>query len=302
MIKKFLFKIKRTIYKFKNLLFVHKFFHIHKEGRMIWVYPHIGDMVYGLLPLPALEETTGHQYIIIGNKKYEALYKGFAGVEQVILLSEHDLWRFAYCNLGYLGKKYIYKRISKGYFITNDFEFYKKQYPPLVGETLVAYTQRVIYKVRILQFKLPRFNRSTVLKNTIITQNAIIISPYAQSVQPIPTQIFEDMAAILSKNDYIVFTNCGPTEKPINGTSRLACSLEELYEFAPRAKAFIGLRSGICDLLALTKLKMYIFYNNYPLGEFASLREYSQNIVEFYNNDFKKYTEIILKDLVYNEN
>ena len=258
-------------------------------------------MIYALLPLSALKNKTNKEYTIIGNIKYKDLYRRFYGVDKLILLTERNILRFTYRALNNFARSYLEKLIECGKFISNDYEFYDKEYPFYDKESLYLYTRRVIYKVEGLPEILPEITYD--IKGLSVPQNMVLISPYAKSVPLMPRYYFEKIAKSLVGKGYKVYTNCAGDEEVIDGTDPLKCSLEDLYGLAKEKEIkFIGLRSGICDLLALTDIKMYVLYNNYHLSNISSLKEYSKNIKEYYGDNYDDYVNDILQDFKEYEN
>ena len=299
-LKQIIRQTKSHFSKLRNGLYVRFFLFKHRKLNLIWQYPHIGDMVYALLPLAALKERTQKKYTIIGNIKYKSLYMSFHAVDDLILLSErHILW-FCSRSLDKYSRDLIIKKIKNEKFFSNDFEFYLDEYPFMPQETLISYTQRVIYNVHVKEYRLPDFKYC--LDNLSVPNRSILISPYAKSVQQMPMEYYENLINQLKPLGYVVYTNCGIDEEAIRGTIPLRCSIAELCGLAKEKNPiFIGLRSGICDFLALTGIKMYVFYNNYHLSTISSLLQYSKQITEFYGIAYCDYINEIIQDLKANE-
>lgn len=276
--------------------YIKNFLNKYRNDTLVWIYPHIGDMFYSLLYISQFKQQKAIKSLrIIGNEKYGELYRYFEGIDSFVLLKEKYVWRFSFYKSGYFARKLIYKSISNRHFITNDFEFMKKIITPNEGEGCLNYTKRVIYNLPTES----RFNKPHFPKQYIEGYNykrMVILSPYAQSVSLIDNNFFESIVCELVQKGFDVYTNVSRVEHEIAGTKRLECSLLELYNIARNARAFIGLRSGLCDLIAMTNIPMYVFFNGYPLGKFATLCEYRSDIKEFYGKNFFEYQRIILED------
>ena len=300
-LKQLIWQVKGHCSKLRNGIYVRFFLFKHRKLNLIWQYPHIGDMVYALLPLATLKAKTHREYTIIGNIKYKSLYMSFPAVKNLILLSErHILW-FCSRNLDKYTRNVVIRKIENKKFYSNDFEFYQNKYPFMPQETLISYTQRVIYDVHMEEYPLP--NLKSCLNNINVPNRFILISPYAKSVSPMPIKYFELLIHKLKVFGYVVYTNCGDGEEAVKGTIPLRCSIAELCGLAKgKDMIFIGLRSGICDFLALTGIKMYIFYNHYHLSAISSLLQYSDQLTEFYGTDYCDYVDKIVQELKPNEN
>ncbi len=79
--------------------------------------------------------------------------------------------------------------------------------------------------------------------------NAVILSPYAKSVANLPGEYWELIVEYCSQKSYQVYTNVAKGEKELPGTFRLEVRLSELQSVVERAGIFIGLRSGLCDVI-----------------------------------------------------
>lgn len=96
---------------------------------------------------------------------------------------------------------------------------------------------------------------------------AVILSPYAKSVANISGKYWDSVVEYCSKKGYRVYTNVAGEEKELPGTLRLEVRLSELQSVVERAGVFIGLRSGLCDVLkeaACRKIALYpdCFYSS----------------------------------------
>lgn len=88
---------------------------------------------------------------------------------------------------------------------------------------------------------------------------SVILMPHAHAVPRLSVSFWEKLAKIFVKNGYEVYTNVvDETEYVIEGTRAASESLVDMAAFAERCSLVIGLRSGLCDLLALTKANMVV--------------------------------------------
>lgn len=89
----------------------------------------------------------------------------------------------------------------------------------------------------------------------------ILLSPYATHfTASISDKQWETLAEKLKKKGYSVCTNCAGDEKPVRGTQAPPIELEDCVEFVENAGYFIGVRSGLCDLICMAECSKIIIY------------------------------------------
>lgn len=93
---------------------------------------------------------------------------------------------------------------------------------------------------------------------------SVIFSPYAKSVTNLPNDIWEKMVVSYTEKGYKCFTNVVGDEKPIEGTAAISPTIAEIRSVVEHAGTFIGIRSGLCDVIRsakATKIALYPDYN-----------------------------------------
>ncbi|WP_029199513.1 hypothetical protein [Oribacterium sp. NK2B42] len=113
----------------------------------------------------------------------------------------------------------------------------------------------------------------------LISKKTVILSPYSNTLSDLPTEFWEELASRLAKKGYRVATNSGgKTEPAIMGTVGVFFPLDVAPQIIEEAGAFVGVRSGFCDVISGTKAKKVILYdksNRFYMGsafEYFSLR------------------------------
>lgn len=110
----------------------------------------------------------------------------------------------------------------------------------------------------------PSKNRVTYKDiDSIPEGKAVIFSPYAKSVTAVDSTIWEDAIKYYSGLGYKCYTNVVGDEKPLIGTESISPSLLELNSVVERAGTFIGIRSGLCDVVREAKAKKIALYPDY---------------------------------------
>jgi hypothetical protein len=92
---------------------------------------------------------------------------------------------------------------------------------------------------------------------------AVIFSPYAKSVTALAPEIWEEAVKYYSSVGYKCYTNVVGDEKALEGTEAISPSILELCSVVERAGTFIGIRSGLCDVLREAKAKKIALYPDY---------------------------------------
>lgn len=94
----------------------------------------------------------------------------------------------------------------------------------------------------------------------IVNGKSVILSPYAKSVTNISMEYWEKIIKFYSQKNYRIFTNVVGAEVALKGTLRLELPLGEMKSAAEKAGTFIGLRSGLCDVIRDAKCKKIALY------------------------------------------
>lgn len=89
----------------------------------------------------------------------------------------------------------------------------------------------------------------------------VLIAPYANSARGLTYDFWEGLTHRLTEMGYDVCTNIAGKEKAIDGTIGLSVAIEMVCDFVQKAGIFIGLRSGLCDLLSGISAKKIILYS-----------------------------------------
>ena len=117
--------------------------------------------------------------------------------------------------------------------------------------------------------------------NRLPLKKTVLLSPFSTCSKEclLPNTFWEKISAYLVRRGYVVATNCGGGEEPICGTIPLTVPYEELVPFLDMSGNFIGVRSGLCDILSLSSCNKIIihlersdFWPNGRSKEFVGIR------------------------------
>lgn len=103
--------------------------------------------------------------------------------------------------------------------------------------------------------------------DAICENRAVILSPYAKSVTVLPVRIWEEIVSDYSRRGYQVFTNVAGEERPLPGTQPISPAICEMRSVVERAGTFIGLRSGICDVVRTASCRKIALYPEYNYSD-----------------------------------
>lgn len=110
----------------------------------------------------------------------------------------------------------------------------------------------------------PNANRQVYKDIDIIPEGkSVIFSPYAKSVTALKPEVWEDAVNYYTKAGYKCYTNIVGDERPLAGTEGISPSLLEMKSVIERAGTFVGIRSGLCDVIREAKAKKIALYPDY---------------------------------------
>lgn len=92
---------------------------------------------------------------------------------------------------------------------------------------------------------------------------AVILSPYAKSVTALPGGIWEQIVQDCKEQGFQCYTNVAGDEKTLAGTLPVRPKLGEMQSLAEYAGTFIGIRSGLCDVLRYADCRKVALYPDY---------------------------------------
>lgn len=142
-------------------------------------------------------------------------------------------------------------------------------------------------------------------KENLLPQKTVVLAPYAETIPSMPNDCWVYIANVLKKKGYCVCTNSsGKSEPVIPGTKRVFYSYSEMIPALEVAGYFIGVRSGLCDIISSAQCKKIIVYpkgflwGKGPVSSYFSLNKMQlcddATEVEFDCENWKETTDLIL--------
>lgn len=113
--------------------------------------------------------------------------------------------------------------------------------------------------------------------NHLEEKNTVILSPYSNTLADLPDRFWSQIAKTLKSLGFVVCTNSsGETEPAAEGTSPVFFPLDLAPQIVEKAGYFIGIRSGLCDIISGTDAKKVILYH-------AKERFFNGSTYEYFN-------------------
>ncbi len=270
----------------------------------VLICDHIGDFVYTMGYMDALRKNTGYERIsIYMTKKFaelaERLYP--SKVDKIIVLDNRKLHSLLLIDSTWNGEN-KYKKLENlmvvnptNAFTAESYEYIEK-YPGMCFSDCIKYgclnlTEDASFEPPDLRkLKESVDNKADIEKNF---EKSVIFAPHARYLAETDTDIWHKTVAELNNLGYKTYTAVEDIcEAPIKGSEPLVCSLFELLIFAEKAKAVIGTRSGVFDLLAYTGSMLIAVYpddcNNRSFHSMGQLPDIKAGYRELTETDFKK--------------
>lgn len=97
----------------------------------------------------------------------------------------------------------------------------------------------------------------------IIPQKTVILSPYAKSVTALKTDVWRDIIDHYKSRGYLCYTNTVGEEEPLPDTQSISPSIAEMQSVVEYAGTFIGIRSGLCDVIREASCRKIALYPDY---------------------------------------
>ncbi len=99
--------------------------------------------------------------------------------------------------------------------------------------------------------------------NEIPKNKSVIISPYAKSVTALPEMLWRQIVESYTKKGYKCFTNVVGDELPLEGTIPISPKISEMKSVVEQGGVFIGIRSGLCDVIRTVNARKIALYPEY---------------------------------------
>lgn len=92
---------------------------------------------------------------------------------------------------------------------------------------------------------------------------SVILSPYAKSVTALKGEIWKQIVEDYLDQGYVCYTNVAGDEEPLPGTYAISPPIAEMQSAVEQAGLFIGIRSGLCDVIRGASCRKIALYPDY---------------------------------------
>lgn len=193
---------------------------------------------------------------LIVKESHGSIAMFFEGVDEIISSNQlvEQLELYSITTQTWNLKNYIYGHFKKNLCQTFNYEWYCN-----TDKNIISFYKKKILMLpesaQLEKLKLPALYKEPAFPE----EKAVILMPYAVTVPLLSKTFWNELAESILSRGYTVYTNVkDETEKPIEGTYSLSESIANTAAMCAHAKIVISLRSGMCDVLAMTSARLVI--------------------------------------------
>ena len=237
------------------------------EQVFVCPYPGTGDIYMACiyLPLYIKNNSIGDYVVVVIGNKCKKVCELFS-IKNVVTLCEKDVdclldaWQFLGSDVMSIKPLLYWGWRCKRY-------LYADNYPQITFNEMFLYD---VFDLKDGKMKLPSISTcgdyidKIFSEYNLIPGRTVLLAPYAGSfISEVNLEIWNRIADMLMNKGYTVCTNCfGKEEQPVSGTKSLAISYNDCINFLNIAGGFIGIRSGLCDIISSSSAKKMIIYES----------------------------------------
>ncbi len=235
---------------------------------MIVCPEHLGDTIWIVSYAKAYikDHDCDYLYFVVKDSQNE-MTMNFPDVQGTVALTDEEM---SFLNIyiivmGYWNKNHIiyghYKNLLE--YDSENQNFFTRQ----IGHGKSIAEERKLFlgieESDILPSKMKKLDDGEDADLKALFNKAVLLIPAAQSEARVNDVFWRVLAEVYKKMGYDVFTNYNgfSYEQKIEGTKHISSTILELAQMGPYFAQVIALRSGACDLLALTDSNLSVIYN-----------------------------------------
>lgn len=240
---------------------------------------HLGDTFWAGTFAAEYKKQHGYKKILyITKESYIKMLELFPDIDLTMSMGEKEMEALKFCF--YLRHHYVDENVRLGSFPY----FVMFQYPgiALQQEINESYQSSDLAWETILGLSAPTVKSKIRIPETPELKewkerykNAVLLAPGAYSEEAVPLPFWEKLTTRLLAMGLQVYVNYNghDCDVLIPGAEPLGSSVAEMIQFGECFRFFVGLRSGICDPLAQTSLRMAVLFTIAPWKKELELKE-----------------------------
>lgn len=224
--------------------------------RIYCPFPALGDVYYMMSYLPYFLERKGaSEYVIFTVGGACAQVARMFGAERVEILTQKEMDEQI--------QAVLYTEDASAFIAHHDRPYVQTVYRALYIKKL---TLEELYRCGVFGLQetgvpyKPNCLQTYPQLDRIPRGRSVILSPYAKSVTNISSMYWQQVTEYFRDKGYAIYTNVAGEEEPLEGTFPLAAPLSQMQSIAEWAGVFVGLRSGLCDVLKWADCKKIALY------------------------------------------
>lgn len=226
--------------------------------RLICPFGSLGDVVNALSYYPYYAKTRRitNQVILVTSRAC-AQIAGMYGYENVVVIP--------YIEMSELVQYVIWSHDENSFIAHND-KPYVIDLADILKKRLI--THEKIYCCGVFGLPMntvpvsPEVQRTSPVCSRIKQGRGVVLSPYANSVTLFSQDMWKRIADKYIADGYEVYTNVFGSEQAVDGTFPVSPDLDEMKSVVEAAGIFIGIRSGLCDVIRTANCKKTALYPN----------------------------------------
>ena len=219
----------------------------------------LGDVFYAMAYLPHYlrkQEYNGCKVLVLSTACANIV--GMFGFENICIIPRVDMEEMISASLYYNMPNFIVAHNDKPYFV-----YLSKA----VNVKKISFDKLYCSGVYNLPVDTkpcePTFIKKYSGQQVIVKGKTVILSPYANSVPRIDDSIWRKIVDKYNGMGYLCYTNVIGTEKELPGTKAISPKVDEMQDVVERAGHFIGIRSGLCDVIRFANCHKVSLYPDY---------------------------------------
>ena len=231
----------------------------HNYYRIICPYHSIGDVFYAMSYLPYFLEKKQQKKVVVA-------VIGDACRKVVEIFGYKCIEVYSWNDMTELVQAVLYKKDCNSFVSHND-KPYVTNVSDILYKKLISFEKMYCCGVYGLPIDTQPFKPSNIKdykdQYKIKSGKSVILSPYANSVTNLSNTIWLEIVEFYKNSGYNIYTNAVGNEKEILGTKKISLPLDEMQSLVEEAGIFIGLRSGLCDIIKYADCKKIALYSDY---------------------------------------